>query len=350
MNGRVYDYRMGRFLSVDPIISNPANSQAINPYSYIGNNPLSGVDPTGYDTVALNCSDGHCVGIQGPPPAPVSAPVSPGASPMPAASSGAKSIAPQVAPTSPTDAETPKQTAQPNKPDPAQTRSPSPASRPDNPTELRSPNFFGHVDFPLIGIPVPPSMLRPYMRTREPCQGGCLSGAASAEAQQRRVEQAVAQSVSQGEYWTRLFAHGLSSAIGGIGQLGSAIGLFRSAAEGLVPRGFASAEQFAQARGELQAALEASGITDGVIGVRGSSVTGASFRTGAPFGPASDIDFYVESAQLTSGLRTSQSIPGFVHPDRVMSAYPEIGAWAGQWSEALGRPISVGGFVPGTVP
>ncbi len=48
MNGRVYDYRMGRFLSVDPIISNPANSQAINPYSYIGNNPLSGVDPTGY--------------------------------------------------------------------------------------------------------------------------------------------------------------------------------------------------------------------------------------------------------------------------------------------------------------
>jgi RHS repeat-associated protein len=45
MNGRVYDYRLGRFLSVDPIISNPANSQSINPYSYIGNNPLSGVDP-----------------------------------------------------------------------------------------------------------------------------------------------------------------------------------------------------------------------------------------------------------------------------------------------------------------
>jgi RHS repeat-associated protein len=48
MNGRVYDYRLGRFLSVDPIISNPANSQSINPYSYLGNNPLSGVDPTGY--------------------------------------------------------------------------------------------------------------------------------------------------------------------------------------------------------------------------------------------------------------------------------------------------------------
>jgi RHS repeat-associated protein len=48
MNGRVYDYRLGRFLSVDPIISNPLSSESINPYSYIGNNPLSGVDPTGY--------------------------------------------------------------------------------------------------------------------------------------------------------------------------------------------------------------------------------------------------------------------------------------------------------------
>jgi RHS repeat-associated protein len=54
MNGRVYDYRLGRFLSVDPIISNPANSQSINPYSYIGNNPLSGVDPTGYDGSCVN--------------------------------------------------------------------------------------------------------------------------------------------------------------------------------------------------------------------------------------------------------------------------------------------------------
>jgi RHS repeat-associated protein len=50
MNGRMYDYRLGRFLSVDPIISNPMNSQSLNPYSYIGNNPLSGVDPTGYRT------------------------------------------------------------------------------------------------------------------------------------------------------------------------------------------------------------------------------------------------------------------------------------------------------------
>ena len=57
MNGRMYDYRLGRFLSVDPIISNPANSQSINPYSYIGNNPLSGVDPTGYMSVGTGCGE-----------------------------------------------------------------------------------------------------------------------------------------------------------------------------------------------------------------------------------------------------------------------------------------------------
>ncbi|WP_115718306.1 RHS repeat-associated core domain-containing protein [Gallaecimonas mangrovi] len=48
MNGRAYDYNLGRFLSVDPFIQSPDNSQSFNPYSYIMNNPLAGVDPTGY--------------------------------------------------------------------------------------------------------------------------------------------------------------------------------------------------------------------------------------------------------------------------------------------------------------
>lgn len=50
MNGRVYDYNLGRFMSVDPYIQSPGNSQSINPYSYIMNNPLAGTDPTGYAT------------------------------------------------------------------------------------------------------------------------------------------------------------------------------------------------------------------------------------------------------------------------------------------------------------
>lgn len=51
MNGRVYDYNLGRFLSVDPFIQNPGNSQSLNPYSYIMNNPLAGTDPSGYLSV-----------------------------------------------------------------------------------------------------------------------------------------------------------------------------------------------------------------------------------------------------------------------------------------------------------
>ena len=53
MNGRVYDYNLGRFLSVDPIIQGVGNSQGINPYSYVMNNPLAGTDPTGY-VILLN--------------------------------------------------------------------------------------------------------------------------------------------------------------------------------------------------------------------------------------------------------------------------------------------------------
>ncbi|MDC2889324.1 hypothetical protein PN838_11710 [Psychrosphaera sp. G1-22] len=48
MNGRVYDYNLGRFMSVDPFIQSPTNTQSINPYSYIMNNPMAGTDPTGY--------------------------------------------------------------------------------------------------------------------------------------------------------------------------------------------------------------------------------------------------------------------------------------------------------------
>ncbi|NVK48485.1 MAG: hypothetical protein HWE09_01870 [Cyclobacteriaceae bacterium] len=51
MNGRAYDYNLGRFLSVDPFIQDPGNSQSMNPYSYIMNNPLAGTDPSGYLTV-----------------------------------------------------------------------------------------------------------------------------------------------------------------------------------------------------------------------------------------------------------------------------------------------------------
>jgi RHS repeat-associated protein len=48
MNGRIYDPGLGRFLQADPIVQAPKNSQSLNRYSYVYNNPLSNIDPTGY--------------------------------------------------------------------------------------------------------------------------------------------------------------------------------------------------------------------------------------------------------------------------------------------------------------
>lgn len=48
MNGRVFDPKLGRFLSADPFVQAPGFSQSFNRYSYTFNNPLSFIDPSGY--------------------------------------------------------------------------------------------------------------------------------------------------------------------------------------------------------------------------------------------------------------------------------------------------------------
>lgn len=65
MNGRIYDFNVGRFLSVDPFLQFPENSQSANPYSYILNNPMSGTDPTGYAATGGGCSTGSNTGFEG---------------------------------------------------------------------------------------------------------------------------------------------------------------------------------------------------------------------------------------------------------------------------------------------
>ena len=62
MNGRVYDPVLGRFLSPDPLVQAPHNTQSYNRYAYVFNNPLSFVDPSGY--LSKGCIDGDSVACE----------------------------------------------------------------------------------------------------------------------------------------------------------------------------------------------------------------------------------------------------------------------------------------------
>ncbi|MCR5455370.1 MAG: RHS repeat-associated core domain-containing protein [Bacteroidales bacterium] len=65
MGGRVYDPILGRFLSPDPYVQAPENSQNFNRFSYCLNNPLKYTDPTG-EFVWLPFAIGGIIGgIQG---------------------------------------------------------------------------------------------------------------------------------------------------------------------------------------------------------------------------------------------------------------------------------------------
>ena len=48
-NARFYSPKLGRFLSPDSIVSGYANPQNLNRMSYVVNNPLKYIDPTGHD-------------------------------------------------------------------------------------------------------------------------------------------------------------------------------------------------------------------------------------------------------------------------------------------------------------
>ena len=56
MNGRVYDPRIGRFVSADPIVQAPTFSQSYNRYAYVMNNPLAYTDPSGFYNLPPNAT------------------------------------------------------------------------------------------------------------------------------------------------------------------------------------------------------------------------------------------------------------------------------------------------------
>jgi RHS repeat-associated protein len=48
MRGRIYEPRAGRFLQADPFVPAPYASQGFNRYSYVFNDPLNAIDPSGF--------------------------------------------------------------------------------------------------------------------------------------------------------------------------------------------------------------------------------------------------------------------------------------------------------------
>ena len=59
---RYYDPKVGRFLSPDPFIGDIGDPQSFNRYSYVANNPVKYIDPTGYQ----GCPADICTSYPGP--------------------------------------------------------------------------------------------------------------------------------------------------------------------------------------------------------------------------------------------------------------------------------------------
>jgi RHS repeat-associated protein len=66
-NARFYDPALGRFVSADTIVPEPANPQSLNRYSYVLNSPLNYRDPSGH---AYDAGDAWAGRRDTPPPPP----------------------------------------------------------------------------------------------------------------------------------------------------------------------------------------------------------------------------------------------------------------------------------------
>jgi len=59
-NARYYSPAIGRFLSADTIVPDPANPQSLNRYTYVSNRPLNRIDPSGHRDLDCMAHPGTC--------------------------------------------------------------------------------------------------------------------------------------------------------------------------------------------------------------------------------------------------------------------------------------------------
>jgi uncharacterized protein RhaS with RHS repeats len=72
---RWYDAEAGRFAGVDPLVSDTLNSQSLNAYSYVENDPVNRIDPTGMASCAG--FNGGCYTVTPSSSGPMSKPFTP---------------------------------------------------------------------------------------------------------------------------------------------------------------------------------------------------------------------------------------------------------------------------------
>lgn len=116
------------------------------------------------------------------------------------------------------------------------------------------------------------------------------------------------------------------------------------------PNGFSTREEFRACMQDLCDTANAQGIVVKVVGVRGTAATFKSANPNKPGhhfdkkGPnSSDIDiFFVTDSFLANPARPNKH--GFVHPDKIAEAYPDIEGWNQEWTTKLGRDATAAAF------
>jgi hypothetical protein len=125
------------------------------------------------------------------------------------------------------------------------------------------------------------------------------------------------------------------------------VGPVGDAAQTALPKGFASAEEFAQFGGELRSGLGKAGYADAEAIIQGSAVTGKSFKSGIPFdvGRVSDFDVALSGKSLFEaakdagiGLRSGKTRTGPLD-ERALAKLGLVDV-ASQMSRKAGRPVN----------
>jgi RHS repeat-associated protein len=120
----------------------------------------------------------------------------------------------------------------------------------------------------------------------------------------------------------------------------------RKVGRNFIPRGFKNAGQFSNSCQKIRIA---GGADDAVVGIRGSSVTGSSYTTGRPFGPQSDLDFFIVSDKVFNKAVSAGAKPnaqGLLKVSETLKV-PALANIERQLTSELGKKASIRIFSEG---